>query len=182
MQNLNKQNNGLDEMLAILEEKLVEQQERGGVMLENSSKIFSMTNGAGTGKFGLLDFGGDLSLNGKDKESPTELRIKDRLLPLANVSKIMKASVPEVAKISKEAKALVQQSASEFIAIVTAKAKDIAAQESRKAVNGDDLVRAMDDLDLSCFSEITAKYFEQYKKTTNTYASLYFDQKREFYK
>lgn len=104
------------------------------------------------------------------------LKIKDRLLPLANVSKIMKASVPDEAKIAKDAKATVQHSASEFIAIVTSRAKDIAASESRKVVTGDDLIKAMYDLDLGTFSDITATFFEQYKKTTNSYAALYFDQ------
>lgn len=108
------------------------------------------------------------------------LKLKDRWLPLANVSKIMKSSVPEVAKIAKDAKMFIQHSASEFIAIVTCKAKDIAVSESRKVVTGDDLIKAMEELDLPYFSEITQKYFDQYKKTTNTYASLYLDQNNKY--
>ena len=46
----------------------------------------------------------------------------------------MKLSVPEMAKIAKDAKLIIQNSASEFIAIVTCKAKDIAVSESRKAI------------------------------------------------
>ncbi|OQS54500.1 NFYB4 [Ecytonucleospora hepatopenaei] len=118
-----------------------------------------------------------------DKNKPEDeeyfLKTKDRLLPLANVSKIMKSSVPETGKIAKDAKSTLQHSASEFIAIVTCRAKDIAAIESRKVVTGDDLIKAMNDLDLNYFSEIANKYFTQYKKTTNSYASLYLDQNSE---
>ena len=115
-----------------------------------------------------------------DNEHQLVLKIKDRWLPLANISKIMKLSVPEMAKIAKDAKLIIQNSASEFIAIVTCKAKDIAVSESRKAITGDDLIRAMAELDMPYLSSITKVYFDQYKKTTNTYASMYFDQNDKF--
>lgn len=115
-----------------------------------------------------------------DDKHQIVLKIKDRWLPLANISKIMKLSVPEMAKIAKDAKLVIQNSASEFIAIVTCKAKDIAISESRKAITGDDLIRAMAELDMPYLSTITKIYFDQYKKTTNTYASMYFDQNDKF--
>ncbi|KAF2345139.1 Transcription factor CBF/NF-Y/archaeal histone domain, partial [Trinorchestia longiramus] len=47
------------------------------------------------------------------------LKSTDRLLPIANVSKIMKKPIPHNAKVAKDAKELMQKAASEFIAIVT---------------------------------------------------------------
>ena len=47
------------------------------------------------------------------------IREQDRLLPIANVARIMKQAVPTNAKIAKEAKACVQKSVSEFISFVT---------------------------------------------------------------
>jgi histone H3/H4 len=44
---------------------------------------------------------------------------QDRLLPIANVSRIMKRGLPESAKIAKDAKECVQECVSEFIAFVT---------------------------------------------------------------
>jgi histone H3/H4 len=44
---------------------------------------------------------------------------QDRLLPIANVSRIMKRALPESAKIAKDAKECVQECVSEFIAFVT---------------------------------------------------------------
>ena len=38
----------------------------------------------------------------------------------------------------------------------------------------------MAELDMPYLSSITKVYFDQYKKTTNTYASMYFDQNDKF--
>ncbi len=47
------------------------------------------------------------------------IREQDRLLPIANVARIMKQAVPTNAKIAKEAKECVQECVSEFISFVT---------------------------------------------------------------
>jgi len=47
------------------------------------------------------------------------LKEQDRVLPIANVARIMKQAVPSSAKVAKEAKETVQDCVSEFIAFVT---------------------------------------------------------------
>ncbi len=47
------------------------------------------------------------------------IREQDRLLPIANVARIMKQAVPTNAKIAKDAKETVQECVSEFISFVT---------------------------------------------------------------
>lgn len=47
------------------------------------------------------------------------IREQDRLLPIANVARIMKQAVPTNAKISKEAKETVQECVSEFISFIS---------------------------------------------------------------
>lgn len=47
------------------------------------------------------------------------IREQDRLLPIANVARIMKQAVPTNAKIAKDAKECVQECVSEFISFVT---------------------------------------------------------------
>lgn len=91
----------------------------------------------------------------------------DRKLPLAVVSNIMKKPVPEMAKVSKEAKELMQKCSSEFIAIITCRAKEICDSEARKTITGDDLIRSMEDLDMPYYSEFTKKLFEKYKESLN---------------
>ncbi|KAJ0960181.1 hypothetical protein J5N97_002027 [Dioscorea zingiberensis] len=62
---------------------------------------------------------------------------QDRFLPIANVSRIMKKSLPGNAKISKEAKEIVQECVSEFISFITGEASDKCQREKRKTINGD---------------------------------------------
>jgi len=101
-----------------------------------------------------------------NEESPF-LKPTDRQLPLAVVSNIMKAPVPSSAKISKDSKELMQKCSSEFIAIITCRAKEICDSEARKTITGDDLIRAMIDLDMPYYSEFTKKVFEKYKESCN---------------
>lgn len=94
-------------------------------------------------------------------------REQDRFLPIANVYKIMRRAVPQSAKISKEAKELVQECVSEFISFVTSecatrspsrfdfrrlivhfrhRASDRCIQGRRKTITGDDIIGAMEIL------------------------------------
>lgn len=102
------------------------------------------------------------------QESISFLKATDRELPLAVVSKIMKKPVPSVAKLSKDSKELMQKCSSEFIAIITCRAKEICDAEARKTITGDDLIRAMDDLDMPYYCEYTKKVFDSYKDSINT--------------
>ncbi|KAI5192171.1 nuclear transcription Y subunit beta [Nematocida sp. AWRm77] len=76
------------------------------------------------------------------------MKQSDRLLPVANVAGIMKKSIPPTAKISKDAKEMMQRAASEFIAFITCKAQDICKIEKRKTLTGEDLVLSMEQLSL----------------------------------
>uniref|UniRef100_A0A6N2K1V5 Transcription factor CBF/NF-Y/archaeal histone domain-containing protein n=1 Tax=Salix viminalis TaxID=40686 RepID=A0A6N2K1V5_SALVM len=71
---------------------------------------------------------------------------QDRLLPIANVGRIMKQILPPNSKISKEAKETIQECASEFISFVTGEASEKCRTERRKTVNGDDVCWAMEAL------------------------------------
>jgi nuclear transcription Y subunit beta len=82
---------------------------------------------------------GDMSSDSSSKE-------QDRFLPIANVSRIMKKSLPANAKISKEAKETVQECVSEYISFITGEASDKCQREKRKTINGDDLLWAMTTL------------------------------------
>lgn len=74
------------------------------------------------------------------------MKQSDRLLPVANVAGIMKKAIPGCAKISKEAKEMMQHAASEFIAFITCKAQDLCRIEKRKTLTGEDLVLSMEQL------------------------------------
>ena len=61
-----------------------------------------------------------------------ELREQDRWLPIANVARIMKNTLPPTAKVSKDAKECMQECVSEFISFITSEASDKCLKEKRK--------------------------------------------------
>lgn len=88
----------------------------------------------------------------------------ERLLPIANVGRIMKQILPPSAKISKEAKDTMQECATEFISFVTAEASDKCHKENRKTVNGDDLCWALSSLGFDSYAEAMCKYLRKYRE------------------
>lgn len=56
---------------------------------------------------------------GHDDLGGDSVREQDRLLPIANVARIMKMAIPTNAKIAKDAKETVQECVSELISFVT---------------------------------------------------------------
>lgn len=89
---------------------------------------------------------------------------QDRLLPIANVGRIMKQILPPSAKVSKEAKERMQECASEFISFVTCEASDRCHKENRKTVNGDDIYWALCSLGLDNHAEATGKYLHKFRE------------------
>jgi histone H3/H4 len=74
------------------------------------------------------------------------IREQDRLMPVANVSRIMRRGLPAHAKISDDAKEVVQDCVSEFISFVTGEANERCHTEHRKTVTAEDLLWALDRL------------------------------------
>ena len=72
---------------------------------------------------------------------------------IANVSRIMKSSVPATAKISKEAKECVQECVSEFISFITSEAAEKCQMEKRKTIGGEDILYAMVTLGFENYAE-----------------------------
>lgn len=89
---------------------------------------------------------------------------QDRLLPIANVGRIMKQILPPNAKISKEAKETMQECVSEFISFVTGEASDKCHKEKRKTVNGDDICCALATLGFDDYAEPLRRYLVRYRE------------------
>lgn len=92
------------------------------------------------------------------------IKEQDRLLPIANVGRIMKQILPQNAKISKEAKETMQECVSEFISFVTSEASDKCRKERRKTVNGDDICWALKTLGFDDYSEPLQRYLHRYRE------------------
>ncbi|CAN4111112.1 unnamed protein product [Withania somnifera] len=87
-----------------------------------------------------------------------------KLVPIANVGRIMKQILPPTAKISKEAKERMQECASEFISFVTGEASDKCHKENRRTVNGDDICWALSSLGFDNYAEAMCRYLANQNK------------------
>ena len=102
-------------------------------------------------------------INGSDDDKPL-LDQDQRLLPIANVGRIMKQILPPNAKISKEAKETMQECVSEFISFVTSEASDKCRKERRKTVNGDDVCWALATLGFDDYAGPMKRYLYRYRE------------------
>mmetsp|Transcript_100348 Transcript_100348/g.139450 ORF Transcript_100348/g.139450 Transcript_100348/m.139450 type:complete len:93 (-) Transcript_100348:92-370(-) len=76
----------------------------------------------------------------------------------------MKKSLPENAKIAKDAKETVQECVSEFISFITSEACEKCKLEKRKTINGEDLLFAIHTLGFENYSEILKLYLSKYRE------------------
>ncbi|ODQ62719.1 hypothetical protein WICANDRAFT_19463, partial [Wickerhamomyces anomalus NRRL Y-366-8] len=93
-----------------------------------------------------------------------ELREQDRWLPIANVARLMKNTLPATAKVSKDAKECMQECVSEFISFITSESSDKCLSEKRKTINGEDILFAMSSLGFENYSEVLKIYLAKYRE------------------
>jgi nuclear transcription Y subunit beta len=79
---------------------------------------------------------------------PAELPIReqDMLIPIASVVRVMRRVLPPQAKVSYDAKELIQGYVSEFISFVTGEAIERCQDDHRKTITGEDIIWAMERL------------------------------------
>ncbi|XP_073152620.1 nuclear transcription factor Y subunit B-4-like [Henckelia pumila] len=101
---------------------------------------------------------------GVEDDQPLISREHDRLLPIANVGRIMKQILPPNAKISKESKETMQECVSEFVGFVTGEASSKCSQEKRKTMNGGDICWALGSLGFDDYAEALKRYLHKYRE------------------
>ncbi|KAB2615409.1 nuclear transcription factor Y subunit B-3-like [Pyrus ussuriensis x Pyrus communis] len=99
----------------------------------------------------------DNDSGGAHTKSELSPREQDRLLPIANVSRIMKKALPANAKISKDAKET---------------ASDKCQREKRKTINGDDLLWAMTTLGFEEYVEPLKVYLQRFREMEGEKSSV----------
>mmetsp|Transcript_437 Transcript_437/g.1036 ORF Transcript_437/g.1036 Transcript_437/m.1036 type:complete len:152 (-) Transcript_437:317-772(-) len=110
------------------------------------------------------DGGGREEEEGLEIANMGNVREQDRYLPIANISRIMKKSLPNNAKIAKDAKETVQECVSEFISFITSEASDKCQREKRKTINGEDLLWAMTTLGFEDYVEPLKVYLQKFRE------------------
>ena len=81
-----------------------------------------------------------------------EFKEADRLLPMNNVTRIMRQSLPDGVKISSEVKDRMLEATSELIGFLTNNAvEEYMLPSKRKTLSQDDLIKSLIQLDLNIF-------------------------------
>jgi histone H3/H4 len=102
--------------------------------------------------------------SGNQNESDSAIREQDRYLPIANINRIMRKSLPNSAKISKDAKECVQECVSEFVSFITSEASEKCVNEKRKTINGDDIIVALSALGFDNYVEPLRLYLHKLRE------------------
>ncbi|KAD3069006.1 hypothetical protein E3N88_36886 [Mikania micrantha] len=92
------------------------------------------------------------------------VREQDRLMPIANVIRIMRKILPSHAKISDDSKETIQECVSEFISFVTSEANDRCQHEQRKTITAEDILWAMNKLGFDDYIEPLTVYLHRYRE------------------
>ncbi|KAL4562948.1 hypothetical protein LXL04_026979 [Taraxacum kok-saghyz] len=92
------------------------------------------------------------------------VREQDRFMPIANVIRIMRKTLPTHAKISDDAKETIQECVSEFISFVTGEANDRCQREQRKTITAEDILWAMSKLGFDDYIEPLTIYLHRYRE------------------
>ncbi|XP_071716292.1 nuclear transcription factor Y subunit B-1-like [Rutidosis leptorrhynchoides] len=92
------------------------------------------------------------------------VREQDRLMPIANVIRIMRKVLPPHAKISDDSKETIQECVSEYISFVTGEANDRCQREQRKTITAEDILWAMNKLGFDDYIEPLTIYLHRYRE------------------
>ncbi|CDO94656.1 unnamed protein product [Kluyveromyces dobzhanskii CBS 2104] len=93
-----------------------------------------------------------------------ELAEQDRWLPINNVARLMKNTLPATTKVSKDAKECMQECVSEFISFVTSEACDRCTSGKRKTINGEDILISLHALGFENYAEVLKIYLAKYRQ------------------
>ncbi|KAI5078459.1 hypothetical protein GOP47_0006130 [Adiantum capillus-veneris] len=91
-------------------------------------------------------------------------REQDRLMPIANVIRMMRKVLPAHVKIADDAKDTIQECVSEFISFVTSEANDRCQREQRRTITAEDIMWAMLKLGFDDYIEPLSLYLQRFRE------------------
>lgn len=86
----------------------------------------------------------------------------------------MKKALPDSAKMSKEAKAAIQECVSEFIGFVTSEASDRLTEDKRRTITGDDVIDSMRALGFDAYTPCLEDFLGRYRGVRSGLSSRMF--------
>ncbi|KAL1216278.1 Nuclear transcription factor Y subunit B-9 [Cardamine amara subsp. amara] len=106
----------------------------------------------------------DRNRNTVVRQQPSMAREQDQYMPIANVIRIMRQTLPSHAKISDDAKETVQECVSEYISFVTGEANERCQREQRKTITAEDILWAMSKLGFDEYIQPLTVFINRYRE------------------
>ncbi|KAK6589691.1 CCAAT-box DNA binding subunit B [Cryptosporidium xiaoi] len=97
----------------------------------------------------------------------SSVNCSDNNLPINNIGRIMKLSIPDNGKISRESKVLMQKLSREFICCISLYAGEICTYNKRKVVNGEDIINALSYFGYEDYTFVLLDYLDKWKNIKN---------------
>ncbi|KAJ1612491.1 CCAAT-box DNA binding protein subunit B [Cryptosporidium canis] len=99
------------------------------------------------------------NINGfEDHEFTNDCDNSDLSLPINNIGRMMKLSVPGTAKISRESKVLMQRISKDFIGCISSQAGEICTNNKRRVLNGEDIINALYSFGFGDYTDTLINY------------------------
>ncbi|EYU44052.1 hypothetical protein MIMGU_mgv1a024361mg, partial [Erythranthe guttata] len=102
---------------------------------------------------------------GEHNPAPPEdfRREADLYMPMTNIVRVLHRTLPPHAKISDDAKEIIQECVSEFISFVTSEANEKAHREYKKTIHPEDVIAAMASLGFDDYVEPLRIFLNKYR-------------------
>ncbi|KAL8061513.1 hypothetical protein ABFX02_02G091100 [Erythranthe guttata] len=95
---------------------------------------------------------------------PEDFRREANLyMPMTNIVRVLRRTLPPHAKISDDAKEIIQECVSEFISFVTSEANEKAHREYKKTIHPEDVIAAMASLGFDDYVEPLIVFLNKYR-------------------
>lgn len=92
-------------------------------------------------------------------------KLEDLNLPGATVARIIKESLPDNVIIGKDARAALSRAASVFVLFLTSQASQEAQREKRKTLLGQDVIKALEELEFEDFIDPLQRVLKDFKES-----------------
>ncbi|XP_068087173.1 DNA polymerase epsilon subunit 3 isoform X3 [Anabrus simplex] len=91
-------------------------------------------------------------------------RLEDLSLPNTVVTRLAKETLPDGVNVAKEARTAIGKAASVFVLYLTAASSSIAIKNNRKTINGQDVLKAIEETELNKFLEPLEEALGNFRK------------------
>ncbi|KAJ8919791.1 hypothetical protein NQ315_006320 [Exocentrus adspersus] len=92
-------------------------------------------------------------------------KLEDLNLPNASVQKIIKEALPDNVNIGKDARSALSRAASVFVLYITSQASNEAQKADRKTLTGQDIIKALEELEFENFIEPLQEVLKEFKNS-----------------